>query len=424
MAPRTRFALALILLLGVCLWGLPVLADAPIEVVSTETSYSFGESITFELQVRSSSPLSEVILFYGRVKGPLARRIYPDFTPVSDATIRYEEELERGQYAPGTVFLVWWELHNEAGDVLVTEPENLEYAENTQDWQVLPGERVDVYWYGQREQAARDLMAAAEEALTRLETDIGVAVDRRVRVYVYNNERDMRVATAPRSSAYDDVTVTLGMAVDDDTMLLLGSDSGAEVTLAHELSHIVVGIATENPYAGLPRWLDEGLAMYAQGMLEARNERALQRGIQNDELLSVRSMSSYSGRAEQVDLWYGAAYSVVDFMLEEFGRTKMQQLLGVFSEGAEQEAALQQVLNIGLDDLDAMWRTSLGLGPRASSAADVGQQAPATVAPAEVRTPEPTDVGERRGLCGGLFGLLLAPLGGLALVSSWRPRVS
>ncbi|NLG29368.1 MAG: hypothetical protein GX557_15770 [Chloroflexi bacterium] len=415
------------LLLGALIVGcllaasLPVAADASIVVVSAENSYRFSESLTFELQVRSTSPLSEVVLFYGRVKAPLVRRIYPEVPTGTEATLRYEEELERGQFAPGTVFRVWWELRNAAGEVLVTEPVTFEYAETTQDWQMLSGERVDLYWYGNREQAAREYMQVAEAALTRLEIEIGVGVGRRVKVYVYNSDRDMSVAVASRSDSYDAMTTTLGVAVDDDTMLLLGSDSDADITLAHELSHIVVGIATDNPYSAIPRWLDEGLAMNAQGRLDTRNERALERAIEADALLSIRSMSSYSGKAEEVDLWYAEAYSVVSHMLDEYGPASVRELLTVFSAGAHQEDALRQVLGIGLDDLDRQWRTSLGLGPRRTATpAPAAAHSAATPVPTQ---PEPAARTESGRPCGALLGALVLPLGGLALTRGLRGGV-
>jgi len=231
----------------------------------------------------------------------------------------------------------------------------------------------------------------------------------------------MERAIAGRSDEYDAATITLGMTVDDDAMLLLGADDDAEATLAHELCHIVVGSATENPYSGLPRWLDEGLAMYAQGSMDSVNRRALESGIKSDALLSIRSMSSYSGQASEVNLFYGEAYSIVDFMLQEYGRTKMQELLSVFAEGIDQETALEQVLNVGLDELDTIWRASLGLAPRSTrtptAVVSAAEQATATPVPTQQATT--TTSSERKGICGSL-GMLLLPLCGLVWVQAQR----
>lgn len=364
---RRSLAWGLALLLLACLVALPVQAEAGVQVLSREHAYRFSESLSFSLKARSDSPVVEVILFYGLQDSPLVRRIYPDFRPGKEISVEYVEELEQGQFAPGITLRYWWRLQTEAGDVVNTQVETFQYLDDRFDWQTLAGERVDLFWYGRDGKQARALLSKADEVVAKLEQDIGVVVERRPQVYVYNSSKDMALALMPRSAGYDDRVTTLGVSVGEDTLLLLGSHSDAEMVVAHELSHVVVGIATRNPYADLPRWLDEGLAMHAEGELPRDNRLALEAAIRKDALLSIRSMTSYSGQASQVDLFYGEAYSLVNFMLEEFGRAKMQALLAVFAEGARQEQALQQVYGMGVDQLENLWRASLGLGPRSAN---------------------------------------------------------
>ena len=342
------------------------MADSGITVVSSSHEVVFSQSLTFELHAKADAPIVEVVLFYGEVGSGLVRRIYPTMAAGREVQFAYVEELEGGQFAPGTEMQYWWEVICQDGTAQRTDPQFFSYDDDNYDWQTIAGERVDLYWYGNsREQTrAQETLDVSEQAIARLEREIGIPVEHRVRVYVYNSQADMRRALSSRSDTYDDRVMTLGVTVSDDTLLLLGSHRDLDMVAAHELSHIVVGLATDNPYLGLPRWLDEGLAMYAEGDFPADNKRALDLAVADDALLSIRSMSSYSGQAEQVDLYYGEARSVVDFMLETYGRDKMQALLGLFAEGALAEDALQEGLGLGLDDLDNAWRASLGLGPR------------------------------------------------------------
>ena len=360
---------ALLALLAALLYAPAALAETPIEVLSDQQSYVFGESLDFGMEARSASPIVDVILFYGREGERIVRRIYPPFQPGTAIEVSYSEALEGGQFAPGTRLTTWWEMHAGDGSTLTTQPASFEYIDANQDWQLLSGQRADVYWYGKGQAKARTLLARAETAIAILEGEIGVAIERKVNIYVYNSAQDMKPALASRGDTYDLAVVTLGVAAEDDTMILLGTHPDAEVTVAHEMSHVVVGIATDNAFAGLPRWLDEGLAMYAEGELPTDNQLALESAIRQDNLLSIRSMSSYSGQASQVDLFYGEVYSVVDFMLGEYGRDQMRELLAVFAQGTRQEDALQRIYGFGLDELNAQWRASLGLQPRAQAVA-------------------------------------------------------
>jgi len=356
--------LALLLLLAPV--SNPVLAQSSWQVLDAQVSAGFADSLDVALRVRHDEPILDVVLFYGRVGDRLVRRIYPPFTPGTEVTMDYSEPLYAGQFAPGTELRVWWRLTDATGEAFDTIVETIRYVDDAHDWDSLEGENATLHYYDLRRSRAAAWLDDAESALERIQSDLGISLVSPVDIYVYRNERDMSAALATRSDDYDARVTTLGVAVDEDTLILLGSQSDLELTMAHELSHIVVGMATDNPYAGLPRWLDEGLAMRAEGELPRQNALALNLGIARDELLSVRSMTSYSGRADQVDLYYGECYSVVTFMIDTYGREKMTELLQVFAEGTSQHDALQRVYGLTIEELDARWRISLGLEPRSS----------------------------------------------------------
>lgn len=352
---------ALLLLAGP--WAM-TRADTGVLYQDGGASYLFSQEIVFWLDVEAEASIDEVVLFYGIEGSPLVRRIYPAFDAGRQVLVEHRERLEPGQYAPGTRLRHWWRLGLASGAMVDTPTSSLVYTDDAHNWQTLSDGRVDLHWYGRNPTQAQTLLQLATEALARIEEEIGVSLEQRVQIYVYANARDMQPSLTARSDAFDARVTTLGVVVARDTLLLLGSHPKVDRTLAHELSHVVVGLATDNPYAGLPRWLDEGLAMYAEGELPQGNLLALEWAVRNDSLLSVRSMTSYSGRADEVDLFYGASYSVVVYMLETYGRDKMQELLRVFGEGTHQDTALRRVYGFGLDELDARWRDSLGLEPR------------------------------------------------------------
>jgi hypothetical protein len=338
-------------------------AAQPVSVASRDLTYVFSESITFAIELESDDLIGEVILFYGMVGEPVVRRIYPEMTPGNSLKLSHTEELYPGQFAPGTQLRAWWEVVLESDEMVSLAEERFTYVDQNIEWQQAQGERVTLHWHGRAESQAEELLALAEEVIDRLALEMGVPPPGEATIWVYNNERDMSRATSTRSESYDERVVTLGMAMGGGTLLLLGSHSDVRETLAHELCHLVVGLVTDNPYIEIPRWLDEGLAMYAEGELPRSNRRALEDAIARDELISLRSLTSYTGDPEKVNLFYGQSFSVVAFILDEYGEGAMRDLLAVFSEGRRQDDALEQVLGFGLDELEARWRASLGLGP-------------------------------------------------------------
>jgi hypothetical protein len=219
------------------------------------------------------------------------------------------------------------------------------------------------------------------ESLARLEENVGVELEKPVKIVVYQSKADMQEALTSQGAVYEEQIITLGVVVAPDIVLLLGTQQDVEVTIAHELTHVVVGLATENPYAGIPAWLNEGLAMYNEGELRSGNAQALKKGIRENRLLSVRSLTAPTGNPAEVNLFYGEVHSVVDFLLKTYGKEKMSQLLEVFKEGSLADDALMRVYGFDQDELDAQWRESIGAPPRGETGERVTSEAPETTEP-------------------------------------------
>ena len=130
----------------------------------------------------------------------------------------------------------------------------------------------------------------------------------------------------------------------------------------HELAHLLVHEATFNCFGDLPTWLNEGLAVYAEGSLPDYQQRALDEAIASDALISLRSLnSSFPAADTGATLSYALSYSLVDYLIEVHGWPKMQELLAVFAQGSTDAKAIGQVYGWDYDGLESAWRQSLGL---------------------------------------------------------------
>jgi hypothetical protein len=360
MGMRRRFALLVLAL--VLLAGLSplVLAQEGITVTANTYEYNFAEQIVFRLVAESSSEINAIALMY-RVGGePVTNRAYPEFNPAKQVEAEYVWRLQRGEIPPGSDIEYSWRIEDAAGKALETEPITFTYMDNRFTWESLTKSKIILYWYGSDQAFGRRLLDSAVESLTRLEENVGVELEKPVKIIVYQNKDDMEEALISRGAIFEEQIITLGTVVAPDIMLLHGTHSQVDRTIAHELTHVVVGLATENPYADIPAWLNEGLAMYNEGDLRGDNARALERGIRENRLISVRSLTSMTGNPDEINLFYGEAYSVVDFLLNTYGKEKMSELLLVFKEGSLTDDALMKVYSLDQDELEAQWRESIG----------------------------------------------------------------
>ncbi len=110
----------------------------------------------------------------------------------------------------------------------------------------------------------------------------------------------------------------------------------------------------------MPTWLGEGLAVYTEGVLEASDAAYLERAIANESLISVQSLASpFSAYALEASLSYAQSYSVVEFLISNYGQGKMLGLLNTFREGSSYDEALEKVYDFDMDDLDTLWRDNV-----------------------------------------------------------------
>ena len=127
--------------------------------------------------------------------------------------------------------------------------------------------------------------------------------------------------------------------------------------MAHELTHQVIGQVTTNPYAGLPTWLDEGLAVNNEEPPAANYASLVAKAAASKALISVRSLASpFSAYGDQAYLSYAESYSIVKFLIGKYGQPKMLELLRTFREGATYDGALMKVYGFDMDGLNTLWQ--------------------------------------------------------------------
>jgi hypothetical protein len=379
---RNKLALLILALILLATVSPLVLAQEGVTVTANAYEYSFAKEIVFRLMAESESEINAITLLYRVGDEPVTNRAYPEFSPAKRVETEYVWRLQRGEIPPGSDIEYSWQIEDAAGNSLETQPIAFTYMDDRFTWESLAEGKVILYWYDAEQAFGQSLLSSAVDSLARLEENVGVELEKPVKVIAYQSKADMQEALISQGAVFEEHIITLGVVVAPHIVLLHGTHQDVDRTIAHELTHVVVGLATENPYADIPAWLDEGLAMYNEGQLRSGNAQALEQGIGENRLISVRSLTSVTGNPAEVNLFYGEAYSVVDFLLKTYGREKMSELLEVFKEGSLTDDALMEVYGFDQDELDAQWRESIGAPPRGEAGGEITPEAPEAKEPA------------------------------------------
>ena len=329
----------------------------------------FPQSISFQLKARSSSPITKVELEYTVEQISPAEVIvvvFPDFVPGKEIETTWTWDMRKASLPPGAEVSYHWKLWDSAGNSLTTEFASFRFNDERYKWNRLEKGELSLKWYRGDEAFAQRLMSSAQATLQRLEKDTGAVLKRPAQVWIYASAADLRGAMIfPQEWTGGVAFVRFGIVALGVPPEMLAWGQRA---LAHELTHLVIYQMTFNPYNSLPTWLDEGLAMHSEGELRSDLKSALERAISQDKLFSVRSLCSvFPAATEEARLCYAESYSLVEFLLQKFGRDKMLKLLLTFKEGTTYDEALLKVYGFDLDGLDRLWRESLSGLPRAGA---------------------------------------------------------
>jgi hypothetical protein len=220
------------------------------------------------------------------------------------------------------------------------------------------------------------MLAVAADQISRMSQLLGATITFPVNVWAYDSSDDMRPALIRTSPTFEQSIITAGVRVSSDTVLILGN--GALDTLRHELTHVVTKQAGESAFGTLPTWLDEGTAVYGQ-QDQGGFARAIEAGFRDGFVLSVRSITSYPGDPNNVELFYGEGWSLVSYLNDNYPPSQFARLFAEIKKGQRIDAALQAAYGFDQDGLEDKWRAAHSLPARITAAPT--QPAQATSAP-------------------------------------------
>ena len=372
--------------LALAVWALTVVSGAgqgAISVDSSDAVNQFPNGVTFSISLHSDSEISKVQFRY--TVPPDGTNVYEAPECTSGASVKCTYNLKSGAelfLVPGANVVYYWQATDAAGDTLQTEPATFVYEDDRFHWKSVSDGNLTLWYYSGSESDVRPLLQTGVEGLQRMEDLLATSVGFPVKVYAYATAEDMRPATLSTQDTPAGV-ITLGEVYFSDTAVV-SEDEVPQDVLRHELAHIVIKQAVAGPFGNLPAWLNEGTAVYAQANRLPEEEDALNLAIKSNDVLSLRSMSSASVAmsSANVSLFYGEAWSLVSFLINDYGAEKFAGLFAVFKAGSTVDKALLQVYGFDQDGMESAWRQSVGLPPKQATPSEgQGTQPPPTLKP-------------------------------------------
>ncbi len=341
-----------------------VSAQEGIQIKDNTVVFDFPKTVEFQFTAESQAEIETAVLKYGtnaRSCQSGGSRQPVQIDAAKEVEAEWEWELQRsGSLPPGT-FIWWqWEITDVDGNKHLTDRLEAEYIDDRHQWRTLSQDGVTVHWFSGNQRFGEFTLSNTLETIQRLSEKMGSPAPEKIDLWVYPTSADLRGALAITSEWAGAVAFP-----DYATMVISlepGQNVWAEEVIAHELTHLVVGLTTFNCRGGyLPTWLSEGLAVFGEPEPDVDSIEDVKAALEEGRLPTLRSLadgfSAYGGGARQA---YAQSGEVVRYLIEEYGTEYMGDLMVTVAEGMTIDRALEQVYGFDTDELDARWRQSQG----------------------------------------------------------------
>ena len=257
---------------------------------------------------------------------------------------------------PGHAVRWRWRVTAADGSVRLSHPREFVWTDQRFDWQSYAKDELTIHWHGQYPEFGEHLVGFLEPQIERIEAIETARLP--VNVFIYENAEDAGPGALRRRDS-----VNPYRQYNTVVSVLTEEIEGEELTaLIHELAHFVVQDRAFNCFGGLPQWLEEGLAIHAEGEPSSEMRLAFAQARLVEQFVPLRSFGAPFGSGDfEMLLRFAQSYYLVEFLIDEFGWESIGLLLDLFKDGITVDDALKTAIGIDIQETESQWRTHRGL---------------------------------------------------------------
>lgn len=317
---------------------------------------TYGREMTFSVQLQGGAPNDLQLLL--DFEGSDATFVAPVTASGNSATYRWDADAD--YVTPNTRVDYRWRA-TVAGQIVESRAGTLLYDDDRPglDWQTATMGDAVLHWVGGAQDQARHFGDLTAEAADRAEQLLGHQLDAPLDIFVYQTQDQFFGALGPGArewtgaAAYPELRTVF--------MYLQGNpQSYLDSVVTHETTHVVFHDATRNAYHQPARWLNEGFATWSEQQ-NADAERSLVQSQAGDGLLAFEAIAQQFPIGDMpARLAYAQGSTMVDLIIERYGRDAIGRLAAAYRDGATDADALRAAAGEPADRLYADYFAAFG----------------------------------------------------------------
>lgn len=224
------------------------------------------------------------------------------------------------------------------------------------EWATRKSDRLLITYQPDDARFADRVLTIARTANAQLISDIGIDPPDTIRIHIAETLDEFRTFTSGAIPDWGE-----GYAVPDWKLIVLkspritGSFENLHEVVVHELAHILLHAAMRS--ADIPRWLDEGFAMYAAREWGIWDRASLILAVLTDNLVPLGAIQAVNTFPERkAHLAYQESALTVRFIIQRYGRHGLHALLQRLRTTGSVNQACFDAFGISVVQFEREWR--------------------------------------------------------------------
>jgi Peptidase MA superfamily len=297
-------------------------------------------------------------------------------------TLQYQLDTPSGSFIPNTLVTLQFRVTLADGSREIGPSATVRYNDTRFAWKTLSGSVVRVHWVDGSEAFGQRALSIGETAVANVSRLLGVTETEPIDFFIYADTASFYDVLGPGTRenvggvAFPDIRTLLANigpnAVDDPWV---------GIVIPHELTHLVFGTATANPYHAPPHWFNEGLAVYLSQGYSSSDKDAVSGAAGSGSLMPLSALDGqFPTAGDRFSLAYSESVSAIDYLIRSHGQVALVKLIKSYAGGVTDDEAFSAALGVDVRGFETAWLAQLGV----SEPSPFGPQpAPAGPVPAD-----------------------------------------
>ena len=235
------------------------------------------------------------------------------------------------------------------------------FSVRAETWSSIESEHFIVMFTGSGG-AAQNIQKIAEGFYPKVTSDLGYSAKRKITIWFYKSQKEFKQAVNAPIQDW-----AAGFAYPLHARIVIrdpASGNNKRLNLSrlvkHEITHVIFGLYVGQNLKHVPRWFNEGLAMYEAEEWAYGHYWIMLTGSLSNSLMPLYELSEdFPQNESRAHMAYAQSCSIITFMVRRYGHDSLRECIRLIAEGRGIDQALAGATGIDTFWLERRWRKSL-----------------------------------------------------------------